>query len=124
MTPRAYRFLTGLGGPLISLYLRRRLAAGKEDAARFAERQGMAGRARPEGPLAWIHAASVGEVQSVLLLLERLGAERPWLPLLVTTGTVTSAALCEKRLPKRAFHQYVPVDRLPWVRRFLDHWRP
>lgn len=124
MTPQAYRILTGLGGPLVSLYLRRRLAAGKEDAARFAERKGQAGRPRPKGPLAWIHAASVGEVQSVLSLLERLRAERPWLPVLVTTGTITSAALCAERLPDGAFHQFVPVDRLPWVRRFLDHWRP
>jgi 3-deoxy-D-manno-octulosonic-acid transferase len=29
-----------------------------------------------------------------------------------------------ERLPKGAFHQYVPVDRLSYVRRFLDHWRP
>jgi len=124
VTPHAYRFLTGLGGPLISLYLRRRLAAGKEDPARFAERTGEAERPRPDGPLAWIHAASLGEVQSVLSLLERLRAERPWLPVLVTTGTITSAALCAERLPEGAFHQFVPVDRLPWVRRFLDHWRP
>jgi 3-deoxy-D-manno-octulosonic-acid transferase len=124
VTPRAYRLLTELGGPLISLYLARRLAAGKEDAARFAERKGSAARPRPPGPMAWIHAASVGEVQSILSLLERLRADRPWLSILVTTGTITSAALCAERLPEGAFHQFVPVDRLPWVRRFLDHWRP
>jgi 3-deoxy-D-manno-octulosonic-acid transferase len=124
MTPGAYRALTTLAAPLIRLYLRRRMMAGKEDTARFEERLGRPGRARPNGPLAWLHAASVGEAQSVLLLLERLLAERPWLQVMVTTGTVTSADFLGSRLPERAFHQYVPVDRLPWVRRFLDHWRP
>jgi 3-deoxy-D-manno-octulosonic-acid transferase len=124
MTPGAYRALTTLAAPLIRLYLRRRMLAGKEDAARFEERLGRPGRARPDDPLAWLHAASVGEAQSALLLLERLLAERPWLHVIVTTGTVTSAEFLASRLPERAFHQYVPVDRLPWVRRFLDHWRP
>jgi 3-deoxy-D-manno-octulosonic-acid transferase len=30
----------------------------------------------------------------------------------------------ESRLPAGVLHQYAPVDRLPWVRRFLDHWQP
>jgi len=42
----------------------------------------------------------------------------------LTTGTVTSAALMENRLPDGVIHQFIPVDRLPYVRRFLDHWRP
>jgi 3-deoxy-D-manno-octulosonic-acid transferase len=51
--------------------------------------------------------------------------ERPALSVLVTTGTVTSARLLAHRLPAdRAWHQYVPVDRTVYVRRFLDHWRP
>ncbi len=124
MMPGAYRAVTALAAPVIRLYLYRRMLLGKEDRARFEERLGRPGRDRPDGPLAWLHAASVGEAQSVLLLLERLLAERPWLRVMVTTGTVTSAGFLASRLPERAFHQYVPVDRLPWVRRFLDHWRP
>ncbi|MEQ9574219.1 MAG: 3-deoxy-D-manno-octulosonic acid transferase, partial [Rhodospirillales bacterium] len=44
--------------------------------------------------------------------------------ILVTTGTVTSARMLADRLPRGAVHQYVPVDRMTYVRRFLDHWRP
>lgn len=119
-----YRGLTTLGGPLISLYLKRRKARGKEDAERFPERLGIAGRSRPAGPLAWLHAASVGESLSMLALVERLLADWPTLTVLVTTGTVTSARLMTERLPERAIHQYLAVDRVPYVRRFLDHWRP
>jgi 3-deoxy-D-manno-octulosonic-acid transferase len=49
---------------------------------------------------------------------------RPNRHVLVTTGTVTSAQLMAERLPPRALHQYVPVDSVNSVRRFLAHWRP
>jgi len=118
-----YRGLTTVAGPLIGLYLRRRLAAGKEDPARFAERFGHAGAARPPGPLVWLHGASVGEAVSALPLIERLTG-KPGVEVLLTTGTVTSARLMAERLPPRARHQYAPVDRPDAVARFLDHWRP
>lgn len=120
-----YRGLTTLLGPAVRFYLGQRLRHGKEDALRFGEREGRASRARPPGPLVWIHAASVGEAVSTLAFIDRLIAERPALNVLVTTGTVTSARLLGTRLPTgHAWHQYVPVDRLLYVRRFLDHWRP
>lgn len=122
MIHRLYRGLTTLGGPLISLYLDRRRRRGKEDAQRFPERLGRPGQPRPPGPLVWIHAASVGESLSMLPLVERLCARR--LSVLLTTGTVTSARMMVERLPKGALHQYVPVDRMAYVRGFLDHWRP
>ncbi len=118
-----YRGLTTLGGPLVNCYLNRRMARGKEDRLRFGERRGFAGHPRPAGRVVWLHAASVGESVSMLPVVERL-LGRPDTTVLVTTGTVTSAEVMAARLPDGAIHQYVPVDRLPWVRRFLDHWRP
>jgi len=120
-----YRGATTALGPLVALYLARRMARGKEDRERFPERQGIASHKRPIGPLVWVHAASIGEAMSMLSLIDRLLVERPTLSVLVTTGTVTSARLLATRLPAaRAWHQYVPVDRTAYVRRFLDHWRP
>ena len=119
-----YRAASSIGGPLIRAYLGLRRARGKEDGARFPERLGRAGRARPEGPLVWAHAASVGESLSLLPLLERLVADWPGLNIVMTTGTVSSARVLEGRLPARCFHQFIPVDRVAYVRRFLDHWRP
>ena len=101
-----------------------RAALGKEDMARLSERRGEPGIARPDGPLAWLHAASVGEALSALPLIRRLAQEFPALHVLVTTGTVTSAEMLANRLPPRTLHQFVPVDRPAWTRRFLDHWRP
>ncbi|MDP6345198.1 MAG: 3-deoxy-D-manno-octulosonic acid transferase [Alphaproteobacteria bacterium] len=119
-----YRATTTLLGPAIGLYLRHRLSRGREDPERIRERLGQPGRDRPDGPLAWIHAASVGEAVSVLPLIEGMLNRGENLWLLLTTGTVTSARIMTDRLPARALHQYVPVDRPSAVRCFLDHWRP
>ncbi|MBI1273375.1 MAG: 3-deoxy-D-manno-octulosonic acid transferase [Alphaproteobacteria bacterium] len=119
-----YRLGTGAGAPLVSLLLQQRLRRGREDPARVAERRGQASAPRPPGALVWCHAASVGEMMSVLLLLEKLGEDLPEAHFLLTTGTVTSAAVVAGRLPPRTVHQYIPVDRIAFVRRFLDHWKP
>lgn len=119
-----YRLLTTLGSPLITRFLKKRLRAGKEHPTRFPERLGQAGKSRPPGKLVWFHGASVGEAVSLLPLLERLQTTCPDFSILLTTGTVTSAALMEKRLPKTIIHQFIPVDRLAYVRPFLDHWKP
>src|ERR1700733_7705595 len=121
---KLYATLLEAGGPLLEFYLRRRLRAGREDAQRFGERHGNPSQARPDGFLIWFHAASVGESMSMLRLVDRLLEERRDLSILVTTGTVTSAAMVAGRLKDRVIHQYVPVDRAAWVARFLDHWRP
>ena len=78
--------------------------------------------ARPPGPLVWLHGASVGELISVLPLIERIRARE--VNVLVTSGTVTSGGLAEQRLPRGVIHQFVPLDVPLFVRRFLDHWQP
>jgi 3-deoxy-D-manno-octulosonic-acid transferase len=124
MSIAAYRALTWAAGPLIHRYMQRRLNAGREDPQRFRERFGDASATRPDGPLVWLHASSVGESLSMLSLIERLRRERPEVVILMTSGTVSSARILENRLPPGVIHQFVPVDRMSWVRRFLDHWQP
>lgn len=124
MLSLVYRFLTDIGSPVIGAYLRRRRVEGREDAERFAERLGQASCPRPEGYLVWCHAASVGEASSLLILIEKMRDIYPAINILVTTGTVTSARMLGGRLPSRVVHQYVPVDRMPYVQAFLDHWKP
>jgi 3-deoxy-D-manno-octulosonic-acid transferase len=119
---RAYRLAVAASEPLSGLLLNARLKRGKEVAERIGERRGIASAARPNGPLVWLHAASVGELNSVLPLIARLHARG--LKLLVTTGTVTSSRIAEQRLPAGAMHQFAPFDVPAYARRFLDHWRP
>src|SRR5712672_4435745 len=122
MTLRVYRKLSSAMVPLAPALIRRRLKLGKEDPARVSERRGMSAEVRPHGPLVWIHGASVGEVLAAAALIEKLRALN--LRILVTSGTVTSAAIVAKRVPPDVIHQYVPYDSPRFVARFLDHWRP
>jgi 3-deoxy-D-manno-octulosonic-acid transferase len=122
LTLRAYRLLAAAAAPLTPLLLSHRLKRGKEDPARLAERRGESKRARPSGPLVWVHGASVGEIMAVIPLIERIRAAG--FEILVTSGTVTSAELAQQRLPPGAIHQFVPLDAPLFVTRFLDHWRP
>lgn len=119
-----YRAATRIGAATAPLVLRHRLKQGKEDRARSSERLGLASVDRPAGLLAWVHAASVGETNAILPLLERLRPHRPDIRFLLTTGTVTSAKLAAERLSPQDIHQYAPWDAPHFVTRFLDHWRP
>ncbi|MBR6411735.1 MAG: 3-deoxy-D-manno-octulosonic acid transferase [Alphaproteobacteria bacterium] len=124
MLIKLYRIFVTLAMPfiLILLFVRRR--RGKEDPVRWRERFGKKLPARPKGRLIWMHGASVGECLSMQPLINRLLEKNPNLHIMVTSGTVTSAELMKKRLPKRAFHVYVPVDLCGSVRRFVRHFKP
>ncbi len=109
---------------LLKVALVRRQKRGKESLTRMDERMGITKKKRPDGFLVWIHAASVGEAQSALILLQTILTQYKDCRVLVTTGTLTSARLMEKHLPEGAFHQFYPLDHPQWVSRFLDHWSP
>jgi 3-deoxy-D-manno-octulosonic-acid transferase len=119
-----YKTLTYISGPFLSLLLLWRCYNEKEDQARLNERKGQASHPRLNGELIWIHAASVGEAQSALILIKELSITDSKLNFLITSGTKTSAELMAKRLPQNAQHQYYPLDNPIWVRKFLNHWKP
>jgi len=120
---KSWRLLTGALSPLARPYLRQRASRGKEDWARVNERLGLSGLPRPKGRVIWVHGASVGESLAALPLIERF-VETANTTVLVTSGTVTSAAMMSQRLPSGAVHQFVPLDTPSAVTRFLDHWKP
>ena len=60
----------------------------------------------------------------MLPLINRLLETYADLHIMVTTGTTTSADLMSKRLPERAFHQYLPIDNPFFTSRFIRHWHP
>lgn len=117
-----YSLAGSLAYPVIGTYVAWRSSKGKEDPVRRRERYGRAGRPRPEGPLIWLHAASVGETLAVAPLIETILGYG--INVVLTTGTVTSAALANERFGERVIHQYVPLDLKPAISRFLDYWKP
>ncbi len=122
LTLRLYGAATRALTTAVPAWLERRVRRGKEDPRRLPERTGLAATPRPAGRVVWCHAASVGESLALLSLIGALRARG--LAVVLTTGTLTSAALMAERLPAGAIHQFVPLDHAAWAQRFLDHWRP
>ena len=119
-----YLGISAIAGVPVRHWLRRRAKRGKEDPARLPERLGRPALPRPSGRLLWMHGASIGECMSMLPLIDAVKARDPSLQVLVTSGTMTSAARMAEMLPSGALHQYVPADLKSAVCGFLDHWRP
>ncbi len=117
-----YRWMGAAIYPVVGPYLALRATKGKEEHGRRRERYGKSQIPRPEGPLVWVHAASVGETSAVIPLISRIAAKG--VRVVLTTGTVTSAKLAAERLGDQIIHQYVPLDMKPAVSNFLSYWKP
>ena len=122
MTLETYRLAGSAIYPFMGPFLALRARKGKEDRSRRYERYGYPSADKPNGPLVWFHAASVGESMAAIPLIERV--DGLGINTIMTTGTVTSAEVVVDRLPERTFHQYVPLDLKPAVKRFIAHWNP
>lgn len=90
---------------------------------RFQERLGQPTAARPEGVVIWLHAPSVGELNSALALAKAL-RDATGATLLLTTTTMTAAEVAQARGPVGSLHQFQPIDTPAAVAGFLDHWHP
>ena len=120
--PLRYRALVRLLAPLLLAHL---LVRARRDGGRryVLERLGFGGGAgAPERP--WVHAASVGEVLTVLPLLEAMLARPATDAVLVTTNTPTGAEVLARRAPAGVRHRYLPIDWPGATRRFLERERP
>ncbi|MFK8079610.1 MAG: 3-deoxy-D-manno-octulosonic acid transferase [Granulosicoccus sp.] len=112
-----YRGLIRLLSPLIVAYTLWR--TGKDGGRRYLI-QRLALYPKPRGSarspgLIWIHAASVGEIFTVLPLIKSLKQ-----PLLVTTTTPTGAAVLQQEALPHVQHRYLPVDLSGACQRFFD----
>jgi len=122
-----YCILSILLYPFLELWLFYRVIKKKEDKTRLRERIGRPTIERPEGELLWIHAVSVGEANSALVLLDELLKTFPKTSILFTTTTLTSASIIMAKLPQyqgRVIHQFLPIDSYFCVQNFLLHWQP
>ena len=119
-----YHLITIILLPFYLLVLLWRIIRKKENAYRICERFGIATRSRPEGTLIWLHAASVGESAIAITLIENITAISPNLNFLVTTGTIASSKVIASKLPINAIHQFLPIDNIFFIGKFLKYWQP
>lgn len=120
----SYYCLSWLGAPLVSTYLGWRAFKGHEDKSRISERLGKASIPRPAKSILWVNAVSVGEAMAALSFIQAILKKYPEIKALLTTTTVSSAKILEKRLPKNVIHQFCPVDTPQAIKRFLNYWKP
>lgn len=117
-----YNLLIHLGLPLALLALYKPKKGKPGFGARWAEHLGRTPASGQEAPL-WIHAVSVGETLAISPFIRALKAERPDLPILLTTTTRTGAEQAAK-LGDLVVHRYAPLD-YPWaVAAFLKCIKP
>lgn len=90
------------------------------------QRLGLEREPRPEGPLIWLHCASVGEVRAAKPLIEALLNAYPHHCLLVTTMTATGAQQVQAltHLSPNLRHRFLPLDFPGSAKRFVRHWQP
>ena len=114
-------FITILFSPLILLV---RFLKNKEDKKRFIEKFSIILKKKNKQNLVWIHAASVGEVMSVVPLIDELEKDEKIEKILLTTSTLSSSKIFENLKFKKTFHQFFPIDFFFLTSIFIKHWRP
>jgi len=121
-----YKFFTYLIYPFVPTYLFVRKLRNKEHPTRYKEKVSQIIVPRDKGFLVWFHAASVGEAMSILPLIENLEKEKKVNKILITTITLSSAKVLEKKYNqnKKVIHQFLPLDISVFVNKFLNYWSP
>ena len=118
-----YALLTNLAviiSPLIFIY---RIFKGKEDPKRFKEKICIYSQKRIKNKV-WIHAASIGELMSVIPIIKKLEKNKKIKSIIVTTTTTSSAKIFKKLRFKKTFHVYFPLDNNFLTKRFINYWQP
>jgi len=121
---QVYRLLINFVLVLSPLIVIIRLIKKKEHLKRFKEKFTFFSQKRRPGKLIWFHGASVGELISVMPLIEKLEKNKHIKQILVTTSTLSSAKVFSKFKFKKTVHQFFPIDNNYLSKKFLNYWKP
>ena len=119
-----YRFLINVIFILSPLIILIRLLKKRESPKRFKEKLGFFTKNRSKGKLIWFHGASVGELQSIVPLLEKLEKSKKISQILITSNTLSSSKIISKIKLKKILHQFFPIDNDLIIKKFINHWKP
>lgn len=108
------------------LYFRIRIFKNKEHPTRFKEKKSITNLKRGNGKIIWFHAASVGEIKSIIPLIELVTKIKSIKKILITTNTLSSSKIVQKVFikNKKIIHQFFPMDVKYFVKKFLNFWSP
>ena len=118
-----YNILTNIAviiSPIIIIY---RIVKGKEDVKRVGEKFCIYSKKKSNKKV-WIHAASVGELMSIVPVIRKLEKNKKIKNILLSTSTTSSAKIFNKLKLKKTSHIYFPLDNNFIVKRFINYWQP
>ena len=115
-------YLILLLSPFIIIY---RLIIKKEDLNRFKEKFCFFSHKKPKNKnVIWFHGSSVGEINSIIPLIEKLERNENIDTILITSSTLSSSKVLSKFKFKKIIHQFFPIDTNYFTKKFLDYWNP
>ena len=107
--------------PIIIIF---RILKNKEDPIRFKEKLGIFEKKSIKGKLIWFHGSSVGEILSIIPLVEKFEKNKNIKNILITSNTFSSSKVLKKFRLKKTIHQFLPIDSRILVKKFLSNWEP
>ena len=107
--------------PIIIIF---RILKNKEDPIRFKEKLGIFEKKSIKGKLIWFHGSSVGEILSIIPLVEKFEKNENIKNILITSNTFSSSKVLKKFRLKKTIHQFLPIDSRILVKKFLSNWEP
>ena len=119
-----YQLITSfiiLFSPIIILI---RIFKKKEDKTRFKEKFCFFSKKRNQGKLIWFHGSSVGEIMSVLPIINEYEKNNSIKTILITSSTLSSSKILDKLKFKKVIHQFYPIDHIFFSKKFLNYWKP
>jgi 3-deoxy-D-manno-octulosonic-acid transferase len=119
-----YRLLINLVLLISPLIIILRLIKKKEHPIRFKEKFCFFPIKRGNGKLVWFHGSSVGEILSIIPLVEKLEKNKSIKKILITSSTLSSSKVLTKFKLKKTVHQFFPIDANFLTKKFLDYWNP
>ncbi len=114
-------FLIFLISPIIILF---RILNKKEHKTRFLEKFSIFSKNRKSGNLIWFHGSSVGEILSIIPLIEKYEKDKSINQILITSTTFSSSKVIKKFNFKKTIHQFYVFDLFFFTSRFVNFWKP
>tara|TARA_B100000530_G_scaffold299492_1_gene219773 strand:- start:157 stop:1389 length:1233 start_codon:yes stop_codon:yes gene_type:complete len=101
-----------------------RIFLGKEDPKRFLEKFCIYSKKFKIKKTIWLHGSSVGEILSVIPIINALEKNKNIKKIILSSSTTSSALIFSKYKFKKTTHVYFPIDTNYLSNKFIKYWKP